>query len=178
MEIFDFADFFNLYRKFPFRYFIQIGNVDFIISQFFGLCDTVLNLRNRSYFSTKTYFSSKTILLGNSNIFIGDRIEATTAKSSAGSSVLIPPVIFRNTSLDPSWKPARFSNTARSIFSLLHQNQCNFSVEYHKQRYLPKPEFPVALGGFLPGLRLPSYRIALQIFGNQNFRRIFNFFQP
>lgn len=71
MEIFDFTDFFNLYRKFPFRYFIQIGNVDFIISQFFGFCDPVFNLRNRPYFSTKTYFSCKAILLGNSNIFIG-----------------------------------------------------------------------------------------------------------
>ncbi|MNT52883.1 hypothetical protein D3C72_1899340 [compost metagenome] len=48
-----------------------------------------------------------------------DKIEAITAKSKAGSSVLIPPVILRKTSLDPSWKPALFSKTASNIFSLL-----------------------------------------------------------
>jgi len=45
-----------------------------------------------------------------------DKIDATTAKSMAGSSTLIPPVIFKNTSFAPNLNPARFSKTARIIF--------------------------------------------------------------
>lgn len=43
----------------------------------------------------------------------------TTAKSIAGSSTEIPPVIFKNTSLAPSLNPARFSSTASIIFKRL-----------------------------------------------------------
>ena len=50
---------------------------------------------------------------------VEDRTEAITAKSHAGSVILSPPAIFRKTSFALSLKPARFSNTARSIFSLL-----------------------------------------------------------
>ena len=48
-----------------------------------------------------------------------DKIAATTAKSIAGSSTEIPPVMFKKTSLAPKRKPARFSKTAKIIFSLL-----------------------------------------------------------
>ena len=48
-----------------------------------------------------------------------DRIAAITAKSIAGSSTEIPPVIFRKTSFAPNLKPARFSKTANNILSLL-----------------------------------------------------------
>ena len=48
-----------------------------------------------------------------------DNTAATTAKSMAGSSTLIPPVIFKNTSLAPNLNPARFSRTANIIFSRL-----------------------------------------------------------
>ena len=41
---------------------------------------------------------------------------AATARSMAGSSTEMPPVILRNTSLAPNLKPARFSRTASSMF--------------------------------------------------------------
>ena len=49
-------------------------------------------------------------------------MDATTAKSIAGSSTVIPPVMFKKTSLAPNRKPARFSKTAKSILSLLALN--------------------------------------------------------
>ena len=50
---------------------------------------------------------------------LDESIEATTAKSIAGSSTEIPPVTFRKTSLVPNLKPARFSKTAKSMFNRL-----------------------------------------------------------
>ena len=47
-----------------------------------------------------------------------DKIAATTERSIAGSSILIPPVTFKKTSLEPSLKPAFFSITAKIILSL------------------------------------------------------------
>ena len=45
-----------------------------------------------------------------------------TARSQAGSLTLMPPAMLRNTSLALSLKPARFSSTASSMFSLRMSN--------------------------------------------------------
>ena len=51
-----------------------------------------------------------------------DNTAQTTAKSIAGSSTLIPPAKFKNTSFTPIRKPHRFSSTANNIASLLKSN--------------------------------------------------------
>ena len=48
-----------------------------------------------------------------------DKMDATTAKSMAGSSTVIPPVTCKKTSVAPKRKPARFSKTANNIFKRL-----------------------------------------------------------
>ena len=50
--------------------------------------------------------------------WLEDKIAATTAKSMAGSSTLIPPVMFKKTSLAPNLNPALFSSTAKIMFNL------------------------------------------------------------
>ena len=51
-----------------------------------------------------------------------DNIEKTTARSKAGSSIFIPPVMFIKTSFTPILKPTFFSKTANNIFNLLELN--------------------------------------------------------
>ena len=63
--------------------------------------------------------AAKQISLATEMSSLLDNIAATTARSIAVSSTEIPPVIFKNTSLAPSLKPARFSKTARIIFKRL-----------------------------------------------------------
>ena len=48
-----------------------------------------------------------------------ERTELIIARSIAGSFTLMPPAILRKTSFTPNLKPALFSSTARSMFSLL-----------------------------------------------------------
>ena len=49
-------------------------------------------------------------------------MEQITAKSIAVSSIFIPPVIFKKTSLAPNLNPHFFSRTAYSIFIRLVSN--------------------------------------------------------
>ena len=62
---------------------------------------------------------AKQQLSGTAESSLDERIAAITAKSIAGSSTRIPPVIFKKTSFIFNRKPARFSKTANNIFNRL-----------------------------------------------------------
>ena len=59
---------------------------------------------------------------GNGLSALLERTAMTTPRSIAGSSICIPPVILRKTSLVPNLNPTFFSNTANSMLSRLLLN--------------------------------------------------------
>jgi len=64
----------------------------------------------------------KALSFGIETSSLDDNIAAITAKSIAGSSTVIPPVMFRKTSFAPKRKPALFSKTANNMFNRLALN--------------------------------------------------------
>ena len=66
--------------------------------------------------------AAKQTPLGTEIFILLDNIAAITAKSIAGSSIFIPPVIFKKTSFVPKLNLAFFSKTAYNILSLLELN--------------------------------------------------------